>query len=58
MPGPRGPRGPKPKIENPGKLMKRLIKEIWCALRTGYHRNCCQRYVQHAGNDVHVEADR
>ena len=25
MPGPRGPRGPKPKIENPGKLMKRLM---------------------------------
>ncbi len=25
MPGPRGPRGPKPKIENPGKLFKRII---------------------------------
>ncbi len=24
-PGPRGPRGPKPKIENPGKLFKRLM---------------------------------
>ena len=25
MPGPRGPRGPKPKIENPGKLIKRIL---------------------------------
>ena len=25
MPGPRGPRGPKPKIKNPGKLFARLI---------------------------------
>lgn len=24
-PGPRGPRGPKPKIENPGKLLKRIL---------------------------------
>ncbi|MDE7206630.1 MAG: ABC transporter ATP-binding protein, partial [Lachnospiraceae bacterium] len=28
MPGPRGPRGPKPKIENPGKLFKRIIGYI------------------------------
>lgn len=25
MPGPRGPRGPKPKLENPGKLFSRII---------------------------------
>ncbi len=25
MPGPRGPRGPKPKIKNPGKLIKRIL---------------------------------
>ena len=25
MPGPRGPRGPRPKIENPGKLIKRIL---------------------------------
>ena len=25
MPGPRGPKGPKPKIENPGRLLKRLM---------------------------------
>ena len=32
-PGPRGPRGPMPKIENPGKLLLRLMKfvfsQIW-----------------------------
>ena len=25
--GRRGPRGPKPKVENPGKLFKRLISQ-------------------------------
>lgn len=29
MPGPRGPRGPKPKIKNPGKLFARLIGFIF-----------------------------
>ena len=29
MPGPRGPRGPKPKLDNPGKLFGRIIKEIF-----------------------------
>lgn len=29
MPGPRGPRGPKPKIENPGKLFARLMGFIF-----------------------------
>ena len=28
MPGPRGPRGPKPRVENPGKLMGRLLKYV------------------------------
>ena len=28
MPGPRGPKGPKPKIENPGRLLKRLMGYI------------------------------
>lgn len=27
-PGPRGPRGPKPRVENPGKLMGRLLKYV------------------------------
>ena len=27
-PGPRGPRGPKPQVENPGKLMGRLFKYV------------------------------
>ena len=27
-PGPRGPRGPKPQVENPGKLMGRLLKYV------------------------------
>ena len=27
-PGPRGPRGPKPRVENPGKLMGRLFKYV------------------------------
>ena len=35
MPGPNGPRGPKPKIKNPGKLFKRLmafiLKRYWFA---------------------------
>ena len=35
MPGPNGPRGPKPKIKNPGKLLKRLmafiLKRYWFA---------------------------
>ena len=26
--GPRGPRGPKPRVENPGKLMGRLLKYV------------------------------
>lgn len=29
MPGPRGPRGPKPKIKNPGKLFARLMGFIF-----------------------------
>ena len=29
MPGPRGPRGPKPKIKNPGKLFSRLMGFIF-----------------------------
>lgn len=29
MPGPRGPRGPKPKIKNPGKLFARLLGFIF-----------------------------
>lgn len=29
MPGPRGPRGPKPKIKNPGKLLARLMGFIF-----------------------------
>lgn len=29
MPGPRGPRGPKPKIKNPGKLFARLVGFIF-----------------------------
>lgn len=29
MPGPRGPRGPKPKIKNPGKLFARLMGYIF-----------------------------
>jgi ATP-binding cassette subfamily B protein len=28
MPGPRGPRGPRPKIENPGKLFARLMQFV------------------------------
>ena len=28
MPGPRGPRGPKPQIKNPGKLLARLLKTV------------------------------
>ena len=28
MPGPRGPRGPKPQIKNPGKLLTRLLKTV------------------------------
>ena len=28
MPGPHGPRGPKPKLENPGKLFARLMKFV------------------------------
>lgn len=28
MPGPRGPKGPKPKLENPGKLFARLMKFV------------------------------
>ena len=28
-PGPRGPRGPMPKIENPGKLLLRLMKFVF-----------------------------
>ena len=27
-PGPRGPRGMKPQVENPGKLMGRLLKYV------------------------------
>lgn len=27
-PGPRGPRGPKPRVENPGKLIGRLLKYV------------------------------
>lgn len=29
MPGPRGPKGPKPKIKNPGKLFSRLMKFVF-----------------------------
>ena len=28
MPGPRKPQGPRPKIENPGKLFMRLMRYI------------------------------
>ena len=28
-PGQRGPRGPKPKIENPGKLFVRVMKYVF-----------------------------
>ena len=28
-PGPRGARGPKPKVENPGKLLKRIMDEVF-----------------------------
>ncbi len=28
MPGPRGPRGPKPKVENPGKVLGRILKIV------------------------------
>ena len=28
-PGPRGARGPRPKVENPGKLLKRIMDEVF-----------------------------
>ena len=28
-PGPRGVGGPKPKVENPGKLLKRIMDEVF-----------------------------
>ena len=28
-PGPRGARGPKPKVENPGKLLRRIMDEVF-----------------------------
>ena len=35
-PGPRGVGGPKPKVENPGKLLKRIMDEVFkhCLLYT------------------------
>ena len=61
-PGPRGPRGPKPQVENPGKLMGRLLKYVGKKLWNSsgncgsvYFRQC---HSQCPGNHVYEESDR
>ena len=43
-PGPRGPRGPKPRVENPGKLMGRLLKYV--GKNYGIHHNPFAGFVR------------
>lgn len=56
-----GPRGPRPKVQNPGKIFMRILRYVMECYRiqvVGRHLHFCQRVCQRAGHFVHADLDR